>query len=196
MSNSSKTTSWLRTPMATTRKTRNWRTARRSSGETWRSISSFTWASSWASGRWLPSSRSSTPISGVSFSAELHFQCHDYRFFFVPTVTVIMACCNLSVCIGVHRLWSHRSFKVTRNLKLFLLFFYTMSGQVRFRPWTSARPWERLQKKLLALLNKEAELCKEWSELQRKVPKGFLMTLKCFIGTILNESEKAFLRNF
>jgi hypothetical protein len=47
-------------------------------------------------------------------------------------VVVVTALCNLSVCIGVHRLWSHRSFKCVRGLKLVLLFFYTMAGQVRF----------------------------------------------------------------
>jgi hypothetical protein len=47
------------------------------------------------------------------------------------TVLLVTALCNLSVCIGVHRLWSHRSFKCVRGLKLVLLFFYTMAGQVR-----------------------------------------------------------------
>lgn len=56
---------------------------------------------------------------------------HNFsQFFLYLTGTLVMATCNLSVCIGIHRLWSHRSFKVTRPLKLALLFFYTMSGQV------------------------------------------------------------------
>jgi len=43
--------------------------------------------------------------------------------------------CNISVCIGVHRLWSHRSFKCVRGLKLVLLFFYTMAGQTSVYNW-------------------------------------------------------------
>jgi len=45
-------------------------------------------------------------------------------------VFFVTCLCNLSVTIGVHRLWSHRSFKCNRAFKLLLIFFYTMAGQV------------------------------------------------------------------
>lgn len=53
-----------------------------------------------------------------------------YLWFFAITVL-----CNLSVTIGVHRLWSHRSFKCNRTLKLILMFFYTMAGQTSIFHW-------------------------------------------------------------
>lgn len=51
------------------------------------------------------------------------------------TVFLVTVLCNLSVTIGVHRLWSHRSFKCNRTLKLILMFFYTMAGQVNELPY-------------------------------------------------------------
>lgn len=84
----------------------------------------------------LPCSQNGRRTFGVSFSMSNKFSSGVFIDFYFSSsssfsVVIIMAVCNLSVCIGVHRLWSHRSFKVTRPLKLFLLFFYTMAGQVR-----------------------------------------------------------------
>jgi len=62
----------------------------------------------------------------------ISFQPKFQTYIWFLLVTVV---CNLSVCIGVHRLWSHRSFKVVRPLKLFLLFFYTMAGQSSVYNW-------------------------------------------------------------
>lgn len=59
---------------------------------------------------------------------ELKYQ--TYLYFFIVTCL-----CNLSVTIGVHRLWSHRSFKCNRMLKLVLMFFYTMAGQSSIFHW-------------------------------------------------------------
>lgn len=36
----------------------------------------------------------------------------------------------LGITAGAHRLWSHRSYKATRPLKLLLLTFYAIAGQV------------------------------------------------------------------
>lgn len=37
---------------------------------------------------------------------------------------------GLGVTMGAHRLWSHRSFKATASLRLFLLWLHTLAGQV------------------------------------------------------------------
>lgn len=67
---------------------------------------------------------------GLYYLLTLQPKFYTYIWFFVVTV-----CANLSVTIGVHRLWSHRSFKCTRGLKLVLLALYTMAGQTSVFNW-------------------------------------------------------------
>lgn len=110
-----------------------------SSGRQSLSMPSFTSGHLLVSTNCVRFSRCFTHSSGVSllllpfffsiFMAK-HFHFLDYRFYSLLPVLAVTVVCNFSVCIGVHRLWSHRSFKVTRPLKLALLFFYTMAGQV------------------------------------------------------------------
>ncbi|CRK98772.1 CLUMA_CG012124, isoform A [Clunio marinus] len=69
-------------------------------------------------------------LVGVYHMLTLQPKWQTYIWFLIVTVL-----CNLSVCIGVHRLWSHRSFKAVRKLRLLLLFFYTMAGQSSVYNW-------------------------------------------------------------
>jgi len=67
---------------------------------------------------------------GLYYLITLKLMAQTYAYFLVLT-----AVCNLSVTIGVHRLWSHRSFKCNRAVKLLLIFFYTMAGQSSIYHW-------------------------------------------------------------
>jgi hypothetical protein len=65
------------------------------------------------------------------YCKSLLFACENFFLLIKFSIVVLITClCNLSVTIGVHRLWSHRSFKCNRLLKLILMVFYTLAGQV------------------------------------------------------------------
>lgn len=67
---------------------------------------------------------------GFYYIVTLQLKLNTLIYFFFLTCL-----CNLGVTIGVHRLWSHRSFKCTRPIKLLLAFFYTMAGQSSIFHW-------------------------------------------------------------
>ncbi|XP_014270364.1 acyl-CoA Delta-9 desaturase [Halyomorpha halys] len=66
----------------------------------------------------------------------LHLAClyglylfHRAKFLTLAFGLFLMHLSGLSTTLGAHRLWSHRSYKVTLPLKLILLFGFTMAGQ-------------------------------------------------------------------
>lgn len=74
-----------------------------------------------AVGVWM---RSNPPNSFffLLFSSAL-FRC-------VRAAFALMYGSGLGVTMGAHRLWSHRAFKATVPLKIFLLWLHTLAGQV------------------------------------------------------------------
>lgn len=50
------------------------------------------------------------------------------------TVFALIIGSGFGITAGAHRLWSHKAYKATWQLRLLLTFLFTISGQVRFNP--------------------------------------------------------------
>lgn len=54
----------------------------------------------------------------------------NYFSFIIVTVAVLVIGSGFGITAGAHRLWSHRAYKATWQLRLILIFLFTITGQV------------------------------------------------------------------
>lgn len=50
--------------------------------------------------------------------------------FFIFSVVILTLVATLGVTVGAHRLWAHRTYKASTELRIVLMLFQTLAGQV------------------------------------------------------------------